>query len=116
MKSIQTLKLTLNDTPVSIACTISSDGFIRVYELSSGPSMSTAALGSVPTQVEPLATYDTKGTRLTCLSVSLTPTAVDTTPVTGKRKVNNTDAELEDQEDVDLASEEGNDDFHGFDT
>ncbi|KAI6013558.1 WD40-repeat-containing domain protein [Pisolithus marmoratus] len=49
----------------TIACTISSDGNIFVYDLAALHDGTTELM-----QLRPVAEYDTKGTRLTCLTVS----------------------------------------------
>jgi protein MAK11 len=76
VKAIDTLSIALPSTTSSpncavvktttIACTISSDGQIHLYNLA---SLSENLLGE-PQRLEPVVTYDTKGTRLTCLTIA----------------------------------------------
>lgn len=51
-----------------IICTASSDGKIRVFDLASLPELGAEA--ETPVQIEPVAEYDTKGTRLTCITLA----------------------------------------------
>ena len=51
-------------TSTTIVCTISSDGKIFVYDLDASES------GKEDVQIRPKVEYDTKGTRLTCVSVA----------------------------------------------
>jgi len=55
--------------PVVIACTASSDGKIRLFDLASIPE-DVRENGEGPVQIDPVAEYDTKGTRLTCIAVA----------------------------------------------
>ena len=48
-----------------MVCTISSDGKIRLYDLAA-----LAISSQEKTQLQPVAEYDTKGTRLTCLALA----------------------------------------------
>lgn len=79
-------------------CTASSDGFINVYDLASIPKVTTEP--SEAEKIEPVVTYDSKGTRLTC--VTLADGNVETTPAAGdgKRKRDD-DSEDEDEESPD---------------
>ena len=51
--------------------TVSSDGFINIYNLSSvtRPLDNTSA-GGKPVEAKPVASYDTKGSRLVCVTMS----------------------------------------------
>ncbi|KAG6334172.1 hypothetical protein ID866_4919 [Astraeus odoratus] len=71
-------------TSTTIVCTISSDGKILVYDLAT-----LAADAEERQQLQPVAEYDTKGTRLTCLTVSenkSAPEAHDGSVTGSKRK------------------------------
>ena len=68
--------------------TISSDGKVRLYDLAALPLTS-----DEKTQLEPIAEYDTKGTRLTCLTMA---EGDETVPMNGKRKRD--DEEMEEEE------------------
>lgn len=64
----------------TVVCTISSDGKVRLFDLAALPASSEER-----TQLEAVAEYDTKGTRLTC--VALADGDVDAkAPANGKRK------------------------------
>ena len=80
----------------TVVCTISSDGKVRLYDLSALPASSSLEEGKTMPQLEPVAEYDTKGTRLTCLTLA-DGDADATAPANGKRKR----AEDEDEEDAD---------------
>lgn len=70
-------------TPTTIIATISSDGKIHLYDLASVPTSAPEAGDKA--QIQPVAEYDTKGTRLTCLT--LADSKVNPGPVaSGKRK------------------------------
>ncbi|PFH50307.1 hypothetical protein AMATHDRAFT_145511 [Amanita thiersii Skay4041] len=78
VKAVQTITIQLppSYTPrrqTTFACTASSDGKIRVFDLASlprSPHSSTESNNNAPVEIEPVAEYDTKGTRLTCLTVA----------------------------------------------
>ena len=77
-----------------VVSTISSDGFIRLYDLAALPESF-----EEKTQLQPMADYDTKGTRLACLTLA---EGDETTSLNGKRKRE----EDEDGDDVQLASDQ----------
>ena len=54
--------------PVVVACTAFSDGKIRLFDLALIPEDTRENKG--PVQIDPVAEYDTKGTRLTCIAVA----------------------------------------------
>jgi protein MAK11 len=105
VKAVETLSVALPEsltskrTSTTIVCTISSDGKIFVYDLASLPEPS-----SSPSKIEmtPNAEYDTKGTRLTCVTVA--EGEIATAPENGKRKRTLTE---DDGEDSDAEDEEG---------
>jgi protein MAK11 len=72
----------------TIVSTISSDGKIFVYDLAALPAETTEKL-----QLHPVAEYDTKGTRLTCLTVAEGRSTI----VNGKRKGREEESEKEDE-------------------
>ncbi|KAF8075163.1 WD40-repeat-containing domain protein [Lyophyllum atratum] len=101
VKAIQTLQIALPPLPSSertsttIACTVSSDGKIHVYDVAMIPEAGEKA------EILPVAVYDSKGTRLTC--VTLADGELDTAPVGSKRK---RQGEGEDSEDKDEGDDE----------
>lgn len=66
---------------------------IFVYDLASLPSESKEKL-----QLRPVAEYDTKGTRLTCLTVAEGRSIGGSTVVNGKRKERERDTDDEEEE------------------
>ncbi|TRM58726.1 WD40-repeat-containing domain protein [Schizophyllum amplum] len=67
VKSFQTLSIALPDgTPTTVVCTVSSDGRLNAYNLGELP----AASASTIVELEPAGTYDSKGTRFTCVTVA----------------------------------------------
>jgi protein MAK11 len=74
VKAVETLEIALPQsktsktkrTSTTIVCTISSDGKIFVYDLAALPASSSSS----KIQLSPKAEYDTKGTRLTCVTVA----------------------------------------------
>ncbi|SJL13723.1 uncharacterized protein ARMOST_17171 [Armillaria ostoyae] len=83
VKAVQTLSIALpasKRTSTTIVCTASSDGKIHVYDLAGLDKTSEKVQ-----EIEPVAVYDSKGTRLTCIAVA-DGEAVATNAVTKKRK------------------------------
>lgn len=62
--------------------TVSSDGFVRLFDLSDAPS--SLAEGAEPASIECISSYDTKGTRLTCVAFADAGDSADN--ALGKRK------------------------------
>ncbi|KAJ8586173.1 WD40 repeat-like protein [Rhizopogon salebrosus TDB-379] len=79
-----------------IVCTVSSDGKIHIYDLASLPADLVA--GSEALQVSPVAEYDTKGTRLTCVTIAEGETPEHDSRVSGKRKREDEDSDQEDED------------------
>lgn len=98
VKAVETLCIALpknrEDIPASttIVCTISSDGMIFVYDLAALHANTKEKI-----QLRPVAEYDTKGTRLTCLTVAEVRSTEGSTLVNGKRKEREEDAENEEE-------------------
>lgn len=101
--------------------TASSDGYINLYNLSSALSRSPINGDGLP-QVSPVAAYDTKGSRLTCVFLTDGKKTQMTTAIGGVDEVskseagtktegesNGMDLEDEDDEDDDDEDEEGED-------
>jgi len=105
VKAVETLSIALpkssktKRTSTTIVCTVSSDGKIFVYDLAGLPASSSSS----KIQLSPKAEYDTKGTRLTCVTVADGDVATES--VNGKRKRAATG-----DEDVDDSEAEGDDD------
>jgi len=106
-------------------CSASSDGFIRLFDLSTVPQ--TASPNDEPVSIECISSYDTQGTRLTCIAFA---DAEDATLGKRKRQAaadsdDEDEAEVEgldpkkprqgDRE-VDVAEGEGDDDESGSDS
>ncbi|KAJ7881167.1 WD40-repeat-containing domain protein [Mycena leptocephala] len=93
VKAVQTLPIALpaasGRTSTTIVCTVSSDGKIFVYDLAALPAQ--AEHGSTVLEISPVAEYDSKGTRLTC--VTLADGDGEDVPVNGKRKRADEDGE-----------------------
>jgi protein MAK11 len=109
VKAVETLLIALPKSSKSkrasttIVCTISSDGKILVYDLASLPEPS---LSPLKVEITPKAEYDTKGTRLTC--VTLAEGEVATEPENKKRKRTVPDEVADDDEqDSEADGEEG---------
>ena len=91
IKAVQTIGIGLPSssgrTSTIIACTVSSDGNVNLYDIAAIPDEPST---DTIKQIEPLTTYDSKGTRLTC--VTLADGDMDTGgTVNGKRKRENED-------------------------
>ena len=74
IKAIQTIKIALPSTSgrtsTIIACTASSDGNINLYDIARIPEQPSTDTPQKTKQIEPLTTYDSKGTRLTCVTLA----------------------------------------------
>jgi protein MAK11 len=103
VKAVEILPLALPrstkaNAPLStiILCTASSDGKIHVYDLALLPADQKA--GSEVLQISPVAEYDTKGTRLTCVTIADGEALEHASSVNGKRKRGDEDSEQEDED------------------
>ncbi|OCH96292.1 WD40 repeat-like protein [Obba rivulosa] len=96
VKAVETLSIALplsaSQTSTTVVSTISSDGKIHVYDLAALP-----AEAAEKVQLNPIGTYDTKGTRLTCLTMADGDLDAEAPAKSGKRKRDDAD---EDDEDV----------------
>jgi len=75
VKAVDTLSIALPSSPsypssTTIVCTISSDGKIHIYNLAFVPTPKSSMMPSEKVQIEPVAIYDTTGTRLTCVTLA----------------------------------------------
>ena len=96
----------------TIICTISSDGFIRIFDLSALSETS----DSKPVVLTSIAEYDTKGSRLTCCTLE-DGEVPSTVGANGKRKRGDESEEEEgdDREEVEEGEEgEEEGEFLGF--
>ncbi|KAG2345913.1 WD40 repeat-like protein [Suillus weaverae] len=103
VKAVEILPLALPQStkanaPLStiILCTVSSDGKIHVYDLASLPADQKA--GTEALQISPVAEYDTKGTRLTCVTIADGEALERVKGVNRKRKRGDEDSEQEDED------------------
>ena len=71
-----------------IVCTVSSDGNVNLYDIAAISDQSSADTPQKIKQIGPLTTYDSKGTRLTCVTLADGNVDIDST-VNGKRKREN---------------------------
>ncbi|EKM81619.1 hypothetical protein AGABI1DRAFT_69942, partial [Agaricus bisporus var. burnettii JB137-S8] len=96
VKAIQTLKIALpvdsGRKSTTVVTTVSSDGKIRLYDMNSVPETKETVA-----EIKPVAEYDTKGTRLTCVTIA---DGDDTKPLNGKRK-HDEDADVDSDGEVD---------------
>ncbi|KAG6876841.1 hypothetical protein C0993_012658 [Termitomyces sp. T159_Od127] len=74
VKAVSTLEVALPAgvaprEATTLACTVSSDGLVHVYDLAMVPAPGDGDGGEV-VGIAPVAVYDTKGTRLTCLTLA----------------------------------------------
>lgn len=117
MKAVETLSIALPPIPdapdarssTTLASTICSDGKIRVFDLALLPAKDSSSSGERP-HLSPLAEYDTKGTRLTCMAIADGEAVSTSTPANGKRKrvVEEEEvSESEAEEDIEEEGEEG---------
>ena len=75
IKGVETLEIGLprwsSRSSTTIACTVSSDGYINVYDVG-GEVLDEKTTGAEKsrTRIEPIARYDSKGTRFTCVALA----------------------------------------------
>jgi hypothetical protein len=74
VKAIDTIRVALPSTgrePTTILSSVSSDGTVNVYDLSLLPPPAPVAIepSDVP-EISPVVTYDSKGSRLTCVTLA----------------------------------------------
>lgn len=104
VKAVETLRVALppnsKRASTTIVCTISSDGKIFVYDLAVLPES-----GKEKVEMRPKAEYDTKGTRLTCVSVAEGEVInANKDKVDGKRKrIQEEESEVEEEEEEEWA-------------
>lgn len=89
IKAVQILDIALPPSSsgrlsTTIICTASSDGKIHLYDAVALPSDMTEE--EKPVEISPLVTYDSKGTRLTCLTLGDGGADVPEVSAGGKRK------------------------------
>ena len=96
VKSIDNLPIALSNSKTTTnLATVSSDGWIHVYDMSTIPSLSSPSKNQV--DIQPIARYDTKGTRLTCVTLA-DGDAEAGSEVVGKRKREEDEGEDEDKD------------------
>ena len=72
VKAIETIRVALSSTrrdPTTILSSVSSNGTINVYDLSLLPPPTPIAPSNIP-EISPVVTYDSKGTRFTCVTLA----------------------------------------------
>jgi protein MAK11 len=97
IKALETLRISLPTSATTITCTASSDGKIHVYDLGLLPEKNESEV----TTIEPVAEYDTKGTRLTCVTLAdgdVNVAVADEATGNGKRKHEDEDSNEEEEE------------------
>ncbi|KAH9940771.1 WD40 repeat-like protein [Epithele typhae] len=103
VKAVDAIRISLPEgssrESTTVVCTVSSDGKVRLYDLALVPETSVETI-----QLDPLAEYDTKGTRLTCVTLA----DGDQSPsVQGKRKRGNVEESgSEDEAEIELEGEQ----------
>ena len=103
VKAVDTIHVALPEgasrPSTTLVCTISSDGKVRLYDLAALPASS-----QEKTQLQPVTEYDTKGTRLTCLTVG--DGDVVAAPATNGKRKREAGADAEGDEDEEDEEEE----------
>ncbi|KAF8489911.1 WD40-repeat-containing domain protein [Russula emetica] len=109
VKAIDTIRVALPSTrrdSTTILSSVSSDGTVNVYDLSVLPPPAPIAPSDIP-EISPVVTYDSKGTRLTC--VTLAEGEVDHAEQTSSEKVAKRKRESDSE-----AGEEEEEEWQGF--
>jgi len=88
--------------------TISSDGFVHLYDLSR--VLKAPPAGEDPPKHEPVVSYDTKGSRLTCVAFA----EGDMVAEAAEYRENGDDEKEESETDEEEEAEEEDDEFRGF--
>ena len=103
---MDTIKITLPPVPKSqskstiLVSTASSDGKIRLYDLAALP----ADLGSETPQLTAISEYDTKGSRLTCMTLADGDVSVSAVAVKRKRDSQDDEDDADDTEAEDASA------------
>ncbi|KAG6844748.1 hypothetical protein H0H87_004080 [Tephrocybe sp. NHM501043] len=110
VKAVQTLDITLpplsenkisSDVPMrrstTIACTVSSDGMVHVYDIALVPASTSTEM----VEIAPAAVYDTKGTRLTCITLADGDLESANDAVVGEKRKKRVDIDESDDDDDD---------------
>ena len=119
VKAFQTLALALPDgTQTTVVCTVSSDGKLHAYDLGELPApvstkASKATEDDAVLEIQPSGTYDSKGTRFTCVTVADGDAEGAGATLAGKRKRPNAKDvnDEEDEERSDEGEEEGGEEW-----
>lgn len=73
VKAIDTIRVALpstrRDSTTILSSSVSSDGTVNVYDLSLLPPPASIAPSDIP-EISPVVTYDSKGSRLTCVTLA----------------------------------------------
>jgi protein MAK11 len=72
VKAVDTIRVALSSTrrdSTTILSSVSSDGTFNVYDLSLLPPPAPITPSDIP-EISPVVTYDSKGTRLTCVTLA----------------------------------------------
>lgn len=106
VKAVETLAIALPHSAsdrqsTTVVSTISSDGKIRLYDMAALPSSSNGKV-----VLQPVAEYDTKGTRLTCLAMADGEVAKNAVNSKRKRDVDDVDESSGDEDGVWVSQQE----------
>ena len=100
VKAIDTLRIALplkSRPSTTILSSVSSDGTIHVYDLHSLPQSSQSDNAKVLTEIEPVARYDSNGSRLTCVALA-DGESVDDSHVAGEKRKRDHDGDNHEDE------------------
>ncbi|KAL1718152.1 WD40-repeat-containing domain protein [Schizophyllum commune] len=112
VKAFHTLALALPDgTQTTVVCTVSSDGKLHAYDLGELPAPASTKASKdteddVVLEIQPSGTYDSKGTRFTCVTVADGDAEGAVAALAGKRKRPNA-KDVNDEEEEEGESDEG---------
>ncbi|KAH9981013.1 WD40-repeat-containing domain protein [Lactifluus volemus] len=102
VKAIDTMRIALPSTSTrqstTILSSVSSDGTINIYDLSLVPTCTTETVDI--TEISPVVTYDSKGSRLTCVALADGEVGhqEQPTPVNGAKRKREMVSEVEEEE------------------
>jgi len=102
VKAIDTIRVALPSTrrdSTTILSSVSSDGTVNVYDLSLLPPPAPIAPSDIP-EISPVVTYDSKGSRLTCVTLAEgeVDQAVQPSPEKVAKRKLESDSEAEEEE------------------
>jgi protein MAK11 len=111
VKAVQTLDIALPPSSsgrlsTTVVCTVSSDGKIYLYDMATLPESPSNIEAQKLVEISPLVEYDSKSTRLTCVTLGDGERGTIGVTANGKRKRTDKDAATDDENDSEASDVE----------